>query len=255
MRLRALRRDRAFRRGADFYLHQRAFADCLDRLTFVSRRFNSALLVGCPDPSWPQQLRAHAANVTVIEPGPEFARAAGAICVAEDQSIPPPHTFDLCLAMGTLDTVNDLPVALGSIRSSLRPDSLLMGAMAGGESLPQLRAAMFAADQQLGSASPHVHPRVDAPSLASLLSACGFVMPVVDIDRVQLSYGSLGSLVADLRGMAAGNILHARSRRPLSRAALAAAEASFTAAAGEGGRTLELIEILHFAAWTAASSS
>jgi NADH dehydrogenase [ubiquinone] 1 alpha subcomplex assembly factor 5 len=40
-----------------------------------------------------------------------------------------------------------------------------------------------------------------------------------------------------------------RPRRPLAKAALAAAGHAF-AKAGAGGRTVETFEILHFAAWT-----
>jgi hypothetical protein len=206
-------------------------------------------MVGCPDPRWPQRLRAFADFVEVIEPGPLFARAAGATNVNEDQWAAEAPGFDLCVAVGTLDSVNDLPGALQSIRSALCDDSLLIGAMAGGDSLPQLRTAMFAADQRLGSASPHVHPRVDGPTLGSLLTACGFRMPVVDVDRVQLTYPSLMRLVSDLRDMGATNLLSARSRAPLTREALGAAEAAFDAA-GDGQRTTEQIEILNFAAWT-----
>ena len=56
---------------------------------------------------------------------------------------------------------------------------------------------------------------------------------------------------ADLRQMAATNILVGRSRQPLLRAGRAAAEAAFRCA-GDGARTVESFEILHFAAWTPA---
>jgi hypothetical protein len=253
MELRSLRRDRAYRRGAELFLHQRAFDDCLDRLSIVRRSFRSALLVGCPDPEWPERLRAFATTVEIIEPGPLFAGAAGATCINEDSWAGKPRSFDLCVAVGTLDSVNDLPGALQSIRSALGEDSLLIGAMAGGDSLPRLRAAMYAADQSMGSASAHVHPRIDGPTLAGLITACGFTMPVIDVDRVRLSYRSLMRLVSDLRSMGATNLLHARSRAPLTRAAMSAAQLDF-AAAGDGQRTIEQIEILNFAAWTPATA-
>lgn len=249
MSLRAMRRDRAARHGAELFLHERAFTDCLDRIGAVRRRFASALLVGCPDPVWIDRLRAIAGTVTAIEPGPCFAAAAGAQIAVEDRWSPPAGQFDLCVAVGTLDTVNDLPRALGAIRTALSPDSLLIGALAGGESLPCLRAALRVADQVAGVASAHVHPRIEASALAPLLSSAGLVMPVVDVDRVSLAYPSLQRLVGDLRGMGATNILAARSRRPLSRLAYAAASAAF-ATAGDGTRTVETIELLHFAAWS-----
>jgi hypothetical protein len=51
--------------------------------------------------------------------------------------------------------------------------------------------------------------------------------------------------------MAATNILVARSRKPLSRAARVAAAEAFRSG-GDGSRTVETFELLHFAAWTPA---
>lgn len=251
MELRALRRDRAFRNGPELFLHERAFVDCLERLALIRRQFQSALLVGCPDPGWRSRLETFARSIEAVEPGPLFAKAANGAVIIEDQWDAPAQAFDLCLSIGTLDTVNDLPRALQLIRGSLTQDSLLLGAVAGGDGLPQLRRAMHFADQAGGASSPHVHPRIEAASLAPLLTACGFVMPVVDVDRVQVSYASLDRLIADLRRMGATNILNSRSRTPLLRQARAAAEAIFRAA-GDGSRTVETFEILHFAAWTPA---
>ncbi len=250
-RLRAMRRDRAAQAGPELFLLERAFVDCLERLDLVQRRFARALVIGCPDPSWPALLRAKVAGVDTYDPGTLFAAAAGGQQIVEDQWTPAVADYDLVVAVGTLDTVNDLPAALRSVRQSLAPDGLFIGALSGGETVPQLRAAMRAADQASGAALPHVHPRVEASALAPLLSAAGFAMPVVDVDRVQVAYRSLDRLVADLRGMAATNVLLARSRRPLSRAARQAAADSF-AAAGNETRTTETFEILHFAAWNPA---
>jgi NADH dehydrogenase [ubiquinone] 1 alpha subcomplex assembly factor 5 len=252
MKLRALRRDLAFRHGPELFLFERAFADTLERLDLVNRRFRSALLLGCPDPAWPSRLEGYAMTVAAADPGRLFASAAGGEQVIEDDWTPS-GKFDLCVAIGTLDSVNDLPRALATMRGSLQPDALLIGAISGGDSLPRLRQAMHAADRAMGGSSPHVHPRLDGPTLAALLSASGFVMPVVDVDRVQVTYAALDRLVGDLRRMGATNILHGRARRPLSHAAVAAAAAAF-ASAGDGSRTKELFEILHFAAWTPASA-
>jgi len=68
---------------------------------------------------------------------------------------------------------------------------------------------------------------------------------------VPVRYSSLRSEVADLRAMAATNILTERSRIPITRAALAAAESEFTRL-GTAGKVLEIFEILHFAAWSPA---
>jgi SAM-dependent methyltransferase len=250
--LRAFRRDRAFRAGPELFLLERAFEDVLDRLSFVQHRFKSALLIGCPDPAWIGRLEAAADAVTAVDPGPLFAEAVGRR-VDEEQLDLPEAAFDLCVAVGTLDTVNDLPGAFRSIRQSLKADALLIGAMSGGETLPRLRAAMRAADLAQGVAAPHIHPRIEAPSLAMLLSSAGFAMPVVDVDRVEVGYPSLGRLISDLRAMGATNVLTGRPRQPLSKAARLAAGAEFMRSSHDG-RTAETFEILNFAAWTPAAA-
>lgn len=249
MRLRAARRDRAHRFGPVQFLHEQAFAEVLERLGDFKRDFSHALLVGALDPSWPGALGRSAGEVTVIDPGAGFAAAAGGSQAVEDRLDLEPSSFDLCVAAGTLDSVNDLPGALLRLRLLLKPDSLLIGYMSGGETLPRLRQAMRAADALVGEAAPHVHPRVEPSALAHLLSAAGFVIPVVDVERIRVAYPSLRKLVADLRGMGATNVLSARSRKPLTRASLAAAERDFQSGAEES-RTVERFELLHFAAWT-----
>jgi NADH dehydrogenase [ubiquinone] 1 alpha subcomplex assembly factor 5 len=249
MKLRALRRDRAARLGPELFLLDQLFDDCLERLALVPRRFELALLLGCPDANWPDRLRQVAAQVDIRDPGRLFAEAAGGSLIVEDAWNAPGGAYDLVMAIGTLDTVNDLPRALRSLCHAMQPGALLIGAISGGDTLPQLRGAMRAADLAAGVASAHAHPRIEPAALAPLLDAAGFVAPVVDIDRIQVAYRSLVRLVADLRAMGATNILRERSVRGLSRAARTAAADSF-AACGDGDRTTETFEILHFAAWT-----
>lgn len=246
--LRALRRDRAARTGAELFLFERVFEECLDRIRFMNQRFRRALLIGSPDPSWPARLGAVSEQVEVREPGPQFAAAAGGLPIAEDRWEPEEAAFDLVLAIGTLDTVNDLPLALRLIRFAMASGGLMIGAASGGDTLPQLRSAMRAADALADGISARVHPRIEPSALAPLIESAGFIKPVVDVDRVQLSYASLDRLVADLRAMAATNVLQSRPA-PLTRAQAEAASSAFSEG-GKGGRTVETIELLHFAAWT-----
>ena len=248
MELRAVRRDRAARLGPELFLYERAFEDCLDRLSLVQQRFERAILIGCPDRGWPARLQAFASIVDVADPGFLFAQAAHGEVIVEDAWKPVPATYDLVLAIGALDTVNDLPRALIALRMAMRAGGLFLGALSGGDTLPQLRAAMRDADVVTGVASPHVHPRIEASALAPLLTRCGFLAPVVDVDRVQVRYASFARLIGDLRRMGATNILTERSTKPLSKAALAAASDAFDRA-GDGERTTETFEILHFACW------
>lgn len=246
-KLRALRRDRAARIGPELFLLDRAFDDCLDRLVDIARPFANAMLIGCPSPDWRARLTAVAQSVDVVDPGELFAAQAGGLQADEDRHDFGEERYDLCLAVGTLDTVNELPFALHLLYRALRPNGLLIGAVAGGDSLAALRAALIEADRAEGRIVARTHPRIAAASLAQLLTAAGFEMPVVDVDRVRLRYRDVSSLVRDLRGMAATSIL---AERPpfLGRAAIERIDRAFRSF-GDGDRTAEYIEILHFLGW------
>src|SRR5205085_10417705 len=107
------------------------------------------------------RLRQFAPHVDAFDPGRKFAQAARGAQILEDRFHPVPQHYDLCVAIGTLDSVNDLPQALLRVRAALAPDSLFLGAFSGGDTLPQLRAAMRSADEPDGVAVPHAHPRVE----------------------------------------------------------------------------------------------
>ena len=247
-RLRALRRDRAAHTGPEMFLYDRAFDDCLERLADISRPFGKALLIGCPSPEWPERLRPIVTEVDVVDPGLQFALAANGRQVEEDRFDFGEDRYDLCIAIGTLDTVNELPIAIQLIGRALRSDAPFIGAIAGGNSLATLRASLIEAGRASGRIIGRTHPRIDPSSLAQLLAAAGFKMPVVDVDRVSLRYANVNDLIGDLRSMGVTSVL---AERPpaLSKSETAILQTAFSEA-GKDGRTDEVVEILHFLGWT-----
>lgn len=248
--LRALRRDRAVRKGPALFIAEHLADDLAERVALHHRNFDRALLIGCPAPDIASRLSPLLGTLFVADPGPLAAEVCGGMAINEEIWTAPPGSYDLVLALGTLDSVSDLPRALRAIHDSLTPGGLLLAAMAGGDTLPRLRSAMRAADRVSGSAAPHVHPRIEASALSPLLANVGFTQPVVDIERVEVRYTNFCALVSDLRAMAATNVLRARPRRPLGRRALAAAIADFSAFS-VNGKTAEHFHILHASAWKA----
>ncbi|HXL47532.1 MAG TPA: SAM-dependent methyltransferase, partial [Xanthobacteraceae bacterium] len=102
-----------------------------------------------------------------------------------------------------------------------KPDGLLLAALAGGETLTELRQAFAAAEAEIeDGVSPRVIPFPDLREMGGLLQRAGFALPVTDIDRVTARYASPISLMHDLRRMGATNALLERSRRPLRRTTL-----------------------------------
>lgn len=252
--LRRLRRDRAAAAApGSRYLHRRAADELIERLASVRRGFAAALDLGCADAYLAARLREAGIEVTAADAGRRFAAAADGVQCDEDLLPFADASFDLVVSVGALDTVNDLPGALALIRRALRPDGLFLAAFAGAGGLPRLRGAMRAAEEAENlPAAPRLHPQIDVRAAGDLLARAGFDLPVADAEVVTVRFASLGRLVADLRAMAATNLLAERSRRPLGRAGLAAAEAEFAAGADSDGKVAERFEILYLSGWAPA---
>ena len=236
--LRRLRFARARALGGSFLL-DRMIDEVIDRLAAISRPIDRLLVVGPRLPGWRDRLARLAGSIDWLDPAD----------ADEDRADLPPAAYDVALAVGSLDSVNQLPLALGSIARALRPDAPLLGAMLGGNSLPILRRALIDADRASGAASPRSHPRIDPPTLAALLAAAGFAEPVVDVDRLTLRYAGLDRLVADLRAAAATNLLNERSKAYPGRDWPRRLGAAFAGTTDPDGRVAESVEILHFHGW------
>jgi SAM-dependent methyltransferase len=245
-RRRRIRRDRAAARFANHdFLHARMADELIDRLDSVQRRFTRALDLGCLDGRVGQALRARSIGVFSADPGFRFAGAAGGVQCDEDRLPFADANFDLVIACGGLDQVNDLPGALALIRRALRPDGLFLGAFVGAGSLPRLRAALLGAEER---AVARLHPQIDVRSAGDLLARAGLALPVADSESVTVRYSSLFALLADLRGAASTNLLEG-AVPPLTRAALARAAELFEAGADADGKVGETIEIIHLLGW------
>jgi len=250
--LRARRRDRA---APNFAAHDFLYAamadDMLERLGDVSRNFTRALIVGVPDQRLADALAAQGCAVTCADPGPVWAARSNGAAIREDALPYEDGQFDLILCCGTLDAVNDLPGALLGFNRVLEPDGLLLLSFIGASSLPRLRAALLAADGE--RPAQRIHPQVDVRALGDLLTRTGFAMPVADQQPLDVRYGSLFGLLADLRGMGAAQCL-ASPPPSLTRAGLARAAEQFAGAADADGRVTERFVILHGSGWHPSAS-
>ena len=253
MQLRAMRRDRAARLGADLFLHERAFEDCLERLA-LSAAASIRSADRLPRSGWRGSSRL-VGRRRCVDPRTAVRRSRRRApidrgCMAAASR--PPTTS--CLALGTLDTVNDLPRALLAIRCRA-PSRIrcLLGAMSGGDTLPRLRAAMRAADQRW--APPR--PTFTRASSRRRLSSAARRRRLRDAGRrrrpgARSATASLGRLVARPARRWARPISDLRARRRRF-AARALPRRSNSRRRGDGERTTETFELLHFAAWTPAA--
>jgi SAM-dependent methyltransferase len=241
------------------YLIERMAGDLALRLSAVTRDFPLALALG-GGASFTSALGASGARAKIgtLVSG-EFAagplRQTPPAVVCDEELLPiAPASLDLIASLGVLQWTNDLPGALAQARTALKPDGLFLAALVGGTSLTELRQSFLEAEAELeGGASPRVAPMVDVRDLGHLLQSAGFALPVIDIDRVTVSFATPLDLMRDLRAMGATNILRERKRAPLRRATLMRTLAIYTERfAGADGRITATFEILHAAGWAPA---
>jgi SAM-dependent methyltransferase len=241
--LRRARRDRA---AAGYAAHGflRAFMldGIHDRLDTVTRAFCDVLDIGSFDGAF----ALPAGRIVRCDAGRRWA--IGGVQADEDRLPFADASFDLVVSAGVLDTVNDLPGALTLIRRALRPDGLFLGAFAGAGSLPTLRACLRDAEHGVA----RLHPQIDVRSAGDLLVRAGFALPVADTERLTVRYASVFNLLADLRGMAASNLLP--DRVPMTRRILAQLADAFAARADAEGRTAEAFEVVFLTGWAPAPS-
>jgi SAM-dependent methyltransferase len=172
--------------------------------------------------------------------------------VADEEALPfADGALDLLVSALALQNVNDLPGALLQVRRALKPDGLFLAALLGGETLTELRQSFAAAESEIeGGASPRVAPFADLRDLGGLLQRAGFALPVTDVDRLTIRYGSVFDLLRDLRRMGATNSLIARHRRPLRRATLQRmAEIYALQFADPNGRVRATFDIVWLSGW------
>jgi SAM-dependent methyltransferase len=249
------RQRRALAIGAESFLLDRAAADLAERLGGVLRRFDLALDLGTPGDA----LRATLAGVQSVGAvvaaravPPEGRSAATGFVVADEEALPfGAAAFDLVVSALSLQFVNDLPGTLVQIRRVLKPDGLFVAALVGGATLTELRQSFAAAESEIeGGASPRVAPFADVRDLGGLLQRGGFALPVTDVDRLTVRYGSVFALMHDLRRMGATNALIDRRRLPLRRATLMRmAEIYAERFADPDGRLRATFEIVWLAGW------
>jgi len=256
-------RDRAAANlSAHDFLFREVAERLADRLDDVTRKFPLALDLGCHGGEIAAVLRGRGGIETLIQCdlSQAMARRAAAngnpTLAADEEALPfAPESFDLIISGLSLHWVNDLPGCLLQVRQCLKPDGLFLAAMLGGDTLYELRQSLMEAElAEAGGVSPRVSPFADLRDAGSLLQRAGFALPVIDGDRVTVSYSDILKLMRDLRGMGETNAVQARTERPVNRAMIARADEAYRRHFGDGDRRLTAsFQIIYLTAWAPAA--
>ncbi len=236
------RRRRALRDRAEHLAHVDRFLwehiaeDMADRLSCISRNFTSPLVIG-PLAGFASRILPSGYGESCLAPTADSENAFP--FVAEQ--------FDLVIAAGTLDSVNDLPGLLVRIRQTLKPDGLFLASMFGAGTLTKLKTAMLVADGSRATA--HIHPQIELKSAADLLTRAGFALPVADRDGLDVLYTDWRRLVSDLRAHGIGNALPG-IRPYLGKHYPDALDASWRTLTNSEDKVAEHFALIHLIGWS-----
>ncbi len=236
----ARRRARAASAPADF-LHEAAAAEVSERLREVNRTFQSPVVLGPRAAVWADVIEAAG-----------LARPA----TVEDRDVLAlePEAHDLVVHALALHWANDPVGQLVQCRRALAPDGLFIGAVFGGQTLAELRAALGEAEvAETGGLSPRVAPMGEIRDLGGLMQRAGLALPVADSSRFDVSYPDALALMRDLRAMGETNVMQARLRAPTRRAVIARAAALYAERfATPDGRVTATFEVVFLTGWAPA---
>jgi NADH dehydrogenase [ubiquinone] 1 alpha subcomplex assembly factor 5 len=251
--------------GGEDFLHREVAGRLVERLDEVRRNFAKVLELGCHRGALTGRLAGRPGIETLI--AADLSPACAALTAetnahvlglaADEEALPfAAGAFDLVASNLALHWVNDLPGALIQIRRALKPDGLLLAAFLGGGTLAELREVLMTAELEVeGGASPRVSPFADVRDAGALLQRAGFALPVVDRDRITVTYESALALMADLRAMAESNAVAERLARFSRRETLMRAGALYQERFGDGdGRIAASFEVIYLTAWAPSAA-
>ncbi|MCH8621350.1 methyltransferase domain-containing protein [Undibacterium sp. TS12] len=124
-------------------------------------------------------------------------------------------------------------------RRVLRTEGLLMFSCLGPDSLTELREAFAKVDDL-----PHTLPFVDMHDFGDMLVNAGFSTPVMDMEKITLTYGDAGKLLQDVRALG-GNPLMTRRQGLFGRQAYKGLVAALEQRRDSRGRINLTLEVVY----------
>jgi malonyl-CoA O-methyltransferase len=213
---------------------QREVANRLfERLDYIKQSPARALELGCGTGYVTQKLRERYAEaaITALDLAPAMcasarkampetplfkcffkASAPNAFVCADAEALPfASESIDFIISSLTMQWCNPELVARECARV-LKPNGLFMFTTFGPDTLKELRAAFKTVDDDA-----HVNTFVDMHDIGDMLVAAGFADPVMDQEVITLTYTDLKSMLRELKGIGAHNVLPDRPQGLMGR--------------------------------------
>jgi malonyl-CoA O-methyltransferase len=243
---------------ASAILQARVGDDLLERLDFFNLSPDAVIDLGAGTGRITGELkrRFRRANVVALDIAPGMLREARKhsgffrrferVC-ADVRHLPfKDASVDIAASNLMLQWCDDLDLAFREVRRVLKPDGLFAFTTFGPDTLRELRTAWKAVDD-----FSHVNTFIDMHDIGDALVRAGLTEPVLDVERVTLTYKDVLSLMRDLKVIGAHNVTAGRPRGLLGRGALRRVEAAYEPSRREG-LIPATYEVVYGIAWGSA---
>jgi malonyl-CoA O-methyltransferase len=236
-------------------LQTRVRDELIERLRFFKLTPHVALDLGTGTGQGAQALRAayRRALVVALDSAPGMLRAARRRSgifrrferiLADAARLPlATASVDLVFSSLMLQWCNDLARPLAEARRVLSPGGLFACSTFGPDTLHELRAAWAEVD-----GDSHVNRFLDLHDVGDALMHAGFAEPVLDVERVVLTYTDTTALMRDLKAIGAHNATRGRPRGLTGRVRMEKMRAAYERFRRDG-RLPASFEVLYATAW------
>lgn len=155
-------------------------------------------------------------------------------------------SVDIAFSNLMLQWCGDLDAAFAEVRRVLKPDGFFAFTTFGPDTLKELRAAWAAVDTYT-----HVNTFIDMHDVGDALARAGLTEPVLDVERVTLTYSDVLEVMRDLKTIGAHNVTAGRPRGLIGRARLRRVQAAYEFSR-RNGLIPATYEVVYGAVWGSA---
>jgi malonyl-CoA O-methyltransferase len=155
------------------------------------------------------------------------------------------RSIDLVLSNLMIEWCHDPDAVFAEVARVLRPRGLFTFTTVGPDTLRELRDLWRGIDRHT-----HVHRFIDMHDFGDALMRAGFAEPVMDVERLTVTYPNLDALLSELKASGARNVAQGRPRGLTSRARGAELKKRGEAACRNGRLSIS-VEVIHGHTWSA----
>jgi malonyl-CoA O-methyltransferase len=201
----------------------------------LKRRYPSAQVIA---------LDSSLAMLRASAPQQRFLRRFAPVCGDAHRLPVRSQSFDLVLSNLLLEWCHEPDAVFGEVARVLRPKGLFTFTTVGPDTLKEVRELWRGVDP-----FTHVHRFIDMHDLGDALLRAGFAEPVMDTERLTVTYRDLSTLLDEIRGSGARNIAQGRPHGLTGRARGALVRSRSEELVRNGPLCVS-VEVIHGHAWS-----